>query len=381
MSRYYKIPFANLGNRTAIPDPAQGSGSISYTDGWGINYQLDQNTNPSALDIPRQSENQFKFDITLFAKEIQELGILPYRADVDFLVPAFVIGSDGNLYKSTALNGPDTTVVNPVGDLTGVWILPFEDRQVHGFQIFIADGTFNRPAGVTRYKVTCVGGGGGGGAGVGMQYAGDGGEVMAWACGGGAGGSGGIAIGFSGEASGDIVIGAGGAGGVATNGVPGVGPISSTAGSLGEDTTFTAATDTLIGGDGGLGLAGATNNLNIATLAAYEQVNFGGQGGRRGNAGGTISIGGSQDFPLANVGPSSIFKTIAQDMGAGAIPNGAALQAEGGRYFNSANFPPGQKGEGGAGGDGKVGKNGAGAFTTSSTDGSAGGDGFVIIEW
>tara|TARA_R110002126_G_scaffold10384_3_gene47294 strand:- start:1235 stop:2245 length:1011 start_codon:yes stop_codon:yes gene_type:complete len=65
---------------------------------------------------------QILHELTSFTDLIDKTGILEYKDDIDYdIVPAFAVGSDGELYKSTAINGPASTVIDPVGDLTGVW--------------------------------------------------------------------------------------------------------------------------------------------------------------------------------------------------------------------------------------------------------------------
>lgn len=67
--------------------------------------------------------------ITLQAKldaidtSISALDYQPYSATVDVPVGGRRTGSDGNLYHALIANGPSTTVVDPVGDVTGTWEL------------------------------------------------------------------------------------------------------------------------------------------------------------------------------------------------------------------------------------------------------------------
>ncbi len=123
MTHYFEDPWADAGDKSSIPLTIQPGGEVSYPEGYGSDYQLDQLTNPDAKDVSRQTDNQLRFDITELLKEIQEKGFLPYRADVNYTAfPAFAVGSDGSVYRSTTANGPDTSVEDPVGDVTGTWI-------------------------------------------------------------------------------------------------------------------------------------------------------------------------------------------------------------------------------------------------------------------
>ncbi len=124
MTKYFETPFANAGDKTVIPDDSQPSGSVSFTDGYTPDYEGDQEIDPDAKDVPRQSENYLKFVITEALKEIQEIGGKVYDPLVNYSVGAIIPGSDGNQYKCRIKNGPDASflpVVNPVGDTTGTW--------------------------------------------------------------------------------------------------------------------------------------------------------------------------------------------------------------------------------------------------------------------
>jgi hypothetical protein len=74
MLKYFKFPFATSGDKTAIPDASQPSGSVSYTDGFGPDYEADPGVDPAAKDVPRDETNQLYFDITNAIKEYQEQG-------------------------------------------------------------------------------------------------------------------------------------------------------------------------------------------------------------------------------------------------------------------------------------------------------------------
>lgn len=83
MTKFIKIPFAYSGDKTSVPDATQPSGEVSYNQGYGPYYALDQSTDPLALDIERQKFNQVMFDITSVLRQYQE-----------FSVPDFITSSD-----------------------------------------------------------------------------------------------------------------------------------------------------------------------------------------------------------------------------------------------------------------------------------------------
>ena len=88
MAKFFRNPFATSGDKTAIPDDTQPSGVVSYENGYSINYQLDQDTDPNALDVEREGQNQIFFDITDNLQDWQTFGTY------DFITAAQNNGSD-----------------------------------------------------------------------------------------------------------------------------------------------------------------------------------------------------------------------------------------------------------------------------------------------
>lgn len=74
MLKFFRLPFAVSGDKTAVPDASQPSGSVSYEDGFGVDYELDPGVDPAAKDVPRDETNQLFYDITNAIKEYQEFG-------------------------------------------------------------------------------------------------------------------------------------------------------------------------------------------------------------------------------------------------------------------------------------------------------------------
>jgi hypothetical protein len=75
-------PFASAGDKAAIPIPVQGSGAVSYTQGYGPDYALDPTISSSAILVERNFFNQLMFDVTSSLAALQ----------TDF--PQFVTASD-----------------------------------------------------------------------------------------------------------------------------------------------------------------------------------------------------------------------------------------------------------------------------------------------
>lgn len=72
--KFFRIPFADSGDKTTVPDDAQVDGSVSYDEGFGPDYALEQGTDPDALDVPRNKTNELFYDITNAIQLLQTLG-------------------------------------------------------------------------------------------------------------------------------------------------------------------------------------------------------------------------------------------------------------------------------------------------------------------
>ncbi|WP_272521684.1 phage baseplate protein [Providencia sp. PROV202] len=74
MTKIFKIPFATQGDRTSIPNEVQADGAVSYTQGYGYDYERDQVSDPAAKDIEREKMNGIFHDITEAIGEVQNYG-------------------------------------------------------------------------------------------------------------------------------------------------------------------------------------------------------------------------------------------------------------------------------------------------------------------
>lgn len=74
MLKFFRIPFATSGDKTAVPDAVDVNGFVSYTAGYGFDYQR-QKTDPAAKNIERDKMNEIFFDITTALAELQSQGI------------------------------------------------------------------------------------------------------------------------------------------------------------------------------------------------------------------------------------------------------------------------------------------------------------------
>lgn len=73
MLKFFRLPFATTGDKTAVPDAVDSNGNVSYSQGYGFDYQR-QKTDPAAKNIERDKMNQILFDITTAIAEIQSKG-------------------------------------------------------------------------------------------------------------------------------------------------------------------------------------------------------------------------------------------------------------------------------------------------------------------
>lgn len=73
MLKFFRLPFATTGDKTAVPDAVDSNGNVNYSQGYGFDYQR-QKTDPAAKNIERDKMNQVLFDITTAIAELQSQG-------------------------------------------------------------------------------------------------------------------------------------------------------------------------------------------------------------------------------------------------------------------------------------------------------------------
>lgn len=73
-SKFFGIPFAVSGDKATIPEAVQPSGAISYTQGFGPDYERDPATDPLAKRVPRDETNEFYYQVSNAIKFIQLYG-------------------------------------------------------------------------------------------------------------------------------------------------------------------------------------------------------------------------------------------------------------------------------------------------------------------
>lgn len=330
VAKYFgTVPFANAGDKAAIPITTQPDGSVSYNQGWGPDYELPY-ANPLAKDIPRDQSNQLYFDITGALGFVQLNGAPEWTpaADNGGVAVSYPLGARvsylGSIYQS--ISAANTALPTD----PSAWILDISGRLINIRHFNIVGVTpYVETPGTNRLFIRVVAGGGAGGGSV----ASGAGQCSAGA----GGGAGGYAERFvtGGFAGANITVGAGGLG---TNGG---------AGNPGGSSSFGA----LLSATGGSGAA-------AGILAADSPVTMNGAAsGGTGSGGPAIGVGGQglpafyAPVPISGKGGMSVF-------GEG----GGIISTVGGAHGNNA-ISTGAGGGGAvtAAGNGFVGTGGNGA--------------------
>lgn len=155
-----KIIFANAGD--------VGLGGLDLNELWPISYSTPGGPFPQRIQF-----NQLLRWLSALAVEINAKGpFLEWDGTdpegPDYEPGSVVTGSDGLRYLCAVANGPDSTIVNPVGDVTGTWQ---NEGLKPAFNIITASGTYDKPDGL-KFIIAIAQGAGAGAGGVDGQGAG-----------------------------------------------------------------------------------------------------------------------------------------------------------------------------------------------------------------
>ncbi|MDD0937095.1 tail fiber protein, partial [Xylella fastidiosa subsp. multiplex] len=71
---YFRTPFAHQGDMIHVPEAKDSHGFVSYTQGWGPDYQKDLTKEPTAKPVERTVMNAVLHAITTVLKGYQEYG-------------------------------------------------------------------------------------------------------------------------------------------------------------------------------------------------------------------------------------------------------------------------------------------------------------------
>lgn len=139
MLKFFRLPFATSGDKIAVPDAVDVNGNVSYTEGFGFDYER-QKTDPLHKNIPRDQSNQIYFDITTALAELQSRGVPDFITSAlnggtaySYAVNAVVRWTDNDLYVSLVAANTATPA-----DATKWALLPTPGRVRDGFNTIAA---------------------------------------------------------------------------------------------------------------------------------------------------------------------------------------------------------------------------------------------------
>ena len=90
--RFFRVPFAQSGNTQVIPDSKSADGSVSFTEGWGEDYEKDMLTDANAKPVERKAMNAVLNDITAAIRALQVDSLPEWIATQDNAGAAFPYG-------------------------------------------------------------------------------------------------------------------------------------------------------------------------------------------------------------------------------------------------------------------------------------------------
>lgn len=333
MARFIRLPWASTGDRAEVPFPTDPGGAVSYTQGFGPDYEIapgDAGWKP----VPRPETNGYLYDITDNLRQYQLNGVpawyaaadnggvpvnYPLNARVrhnDVVYRSAVVsntmepgapGSEAAWLVDTLWGQASTTVVGVsrlatlaearAKSAADIALTPAglaaAQLGIANQTVFTANGTFNVPAGVTKVYAKVIGGGGGGGN-----------PNTSYRHGGG-GGGGGVAEGFIAVTPGAamaVVVGSGGAAG-ANGGNSSFGGLTGGGGGRGGN-----ADGSGVGGQSGSGSGGTINyglgdgSFGNSSTDINGAGNGGGPGGAQGRAGRGPGGGGGGGYDSGGAG-------------------------------------------------------------------------------
>lgn len=107
--RYFGIPFATTGDRITVPDATQPDGSVSFTQGFGFDYER-PNTDPAYKPVPRDGTNGLFHDITEALGIAQRQGVSDWTVDAQPYPINALARHTNKVWRSLAANNNVTPV-------------------------------------------------------------------------------------------------------------------------------------------------------------------------------------------------------------------------------------------------------------------------------
>lgn len=121
--KFFGVPFATGGEKIEVPTALQPDGSISYTLGWGPDYELDD-TAPGYKPVGRKEMNGMFNAVTAAIGEMQAAGFPQYQPEAaPYPINAYV-RSGTTVWRSTVVNNstvPGATGANWVDASVTAW--------------------------------------------------------------------------------------------------------------------------------------------------------------------------------------------------------------------------------------------------------------------
>lgn len=118
--KYFQTPFAASGDRASPPNATQPDGSVSYTAGFGPDYEADPSSDPNAKPVPREETNGLFHDLSDAVAAIQREGVPEFITSTDNGGTAFAYSRGALVRWSATGNPPFTTYVSLVNSNTAI---------------------------------------------------------------------------------------------------------------------------------------------------------------------------------------------------------------------------------------------------------------------
>ncbi|MEI7261348.1 tail fiber protein [Pectobacterium carotovorum] len=118
--KFFRVPFAQSGDRQTIPDTLQTSGAVSFPSGWGGDYAKDPTVDANAKPVEREAMNAILFAITNAVRQYQVFGFPEYITPADNNGGAFSYSSGAVIRYRAAADQQFRSYVSIIDNNTSV---------------------------------------------------------------------------------------------------------------------------------------------------------------------------------------------------------------------------------------------------------------------
>lgn len=118
--KFFRVPFAQSGDRQIIPDATQSSGAVSFPSGWGGDYAKDPTVDANAKPVEREAMNAILYAITNAVRQYQTFGFPEYITPADNNGGAFAYSSAAVVRYRAAADQPFRSYVSIADNNTSV---------------------------------------------------------------------------------------------------------------------------------------------------------------------------------------------------------------------------------------------------------------------